>query len=210
MGKIDACQILLTGQTSFFPGETVKGYMFLRVNERFKVNKLYIELDCYAKVHWTETRTENDSDGKSRTVTDTYSNHQTILSKLWMFEGETHLECGEKKYSFEFALPSACPPSYSDGIGRIAYEIKGVVDRSWAFSRKEKVFFTVKSYLDLNNFPYLKVATGAEEMKYLCCGPCESKPIKCKISIPKSKLFYVYSQLNLTHQNLILTIWIFC
>lgn len=189
MEKIDACRIVLTGKTSFFPGETVKGYMFLSVNERFKINQLYIELDCYARVYWTEDRTENDSDGNSRTVTYTYSNRQTILSKLWMFEGETHLECGEKKYSFEFALPSVCPPTYSDKIGRIAYEINGVVDSRKAFSRKEKVFFTVKSFLNLNNFPYLKVATGAEEIKHVCCGPCKSKPIKCKISIPKSKLF---------------------
>ena len=190
MGKVDVYTIKFDeNKTTYLPGEWVKGHILLRVNERFKINTHLLELNGYASVYWTETRTETDSDGKSTTVTDSYSNHQTIISKSWSFEGEAYLESGQKIYRFEFQLPIVCPPSYSSSTGNIVYELKGKIDRSWALNKKTDVRFSVLSDLDLNKFNHLRIGAGAEDTKYLCCGPCESKPIKFQITTSKSKLF---------------------
>jgi hypothetical protein len=189
MGKVDVYTIIFNdNKITYLPGEWVRGYVVLRVKERFKINSHSLELNGHASVHWTETKTET-TNGKSRSVTRSYSSHQTIISLVWSFEGDTYLECGEKIYRFEFQLPIDCPPSYSHPTGSIIYELDGKIDRSWALNKKTAVQLLVLPHLDLNRFSHLRIGAGAEDLKHLCCGPCQSKPIKFQITTSKSKLF---------------------
>jgi hypothetical protein len=69
-------------------------------------------------------------------------------------------------------LPKVCPPSFSHETGKIVYELKRKIDKSWALDEKSTVCFQVLPDLDLNKFNHLRIGAGAEDTKYLCCGPC--------------------------------------
>ena len=61
------------------------------------------------------------------------------------------IPAGEYEYPFRFELPSSIPSSFVGEYGRIAYCIKGVVDRPWRFDHETVSFFTVIGVYDLNS-----------------------------------------------------------
>lgn len=183
MGKLDVFVIIFDDdRTSYMPGDKVKGCLYLKVNKRFKINHMCLELNGRAKVQWTESKTIN---GQTKRLT--YNSDETYIHKTWILESETHLEWGEKMYTFEFILPDNLPPSYSDQLGKISYEMNALIDRSWGVDKKCYNHFTVLPYLALNRCQGVNLPAVSNEVKY----SCSTKPIQCEIAIPKSKFYFL-------------------
>ena len=63
---------------------------------------------------------------------------------------EMQIVAGDHKYPFQFQLPVSIPSSFVGGHGRIAYSIKGVVDRPSTFDHETVTFFNVVGVDDFN------------------------------------------------------------
>ena len=68
------------------------------------------------------------------------------------------IEAGDYEYPFSFRLPDNIPSSFVGEHGKIAYSIKGVVDRPWRFDHSTVAFFNVVGVYDLNRDPYAAVS----------------------------------------------------
>ena len=79
--------------------------------------------------------------------------HTLILDS----SAEMQISAGDYEYPFQFQLPVSLPSSFVGEYGRIAYSIKGVIDRPWRFDHETVAFFTVVGVYDLNLDPYAAV-----------------------------------------------------
>ena len=83
--------------------------------------------------------------------------NRDILAFLLDSSTEMQISAGEYEYPFQFQLPVSIPSSFVGEYGRIAYSIKGVIDRPWRFDHETVAFFTVVGVYDLNLDPYAAV-----------------------------------------------------
>lgn len=132
MRKLEYVRIRLENQTAIFrPGDVIRGSLFLKANERFKINQLRVACIGDARVQWTESR----GVGKSSHIVsyigheEIFSYHQVLLAKK--AKEDAYLEKGEYAHRFQITLPPNLPTSVESPHGRIRYAVVGVVDIPW-------------------------------------------------------------------------------
>ena len=132
MGKLEYLKIKLQNQSAVFrPGDVICGSLFLKANERFKVNQLRVTCIGDAHVQWTESH----GGGKSSHIV-SYMGHEEFFSFHQVFmakkgKEDLYLDKGEHVYAFQITLPPSLPTSIESQHGRIRYALVGVVDIPW-------------------------------------------------------------------------------
>ncbi|XP_008204873.1 arrestin domain-containing protein 17 [Nasonia vitripennis] len=162
MSKLRDFRIVLErAGATYSPGDTVNGKVILILAGPKNVREVRLKAKGEAEVHWTETRTVRDSDGRSRTVTDHYRNSESYFNVCIVLagpsRGESSVEIppGTHTYPFSFHIPSNVPCSFEHHIGHVRYSIKAVMDRPWRFDHKVMSAFTVIADYNLNDIPNL-------------------------------------------------------
>ncbi|XP_046991747.1 arrestin domain-containing protein 3-like [Schistocerca americana] len=173
---------------TYYGGDTVTGKVFVKVDDEEKFRYISAKFRGDANVSWTESDSETDSDGKSRTVYTTYSAHENyLMTKMYLVGGpsqEIILPPGEHIYNFSVILPENLPSSFEGINGNIRYMVRAKMNRVWAFDDTVKAFFTVLSHLDLNKDPLVKEPVTTVAEKTLCCCCCRSGPLTLVGNVP--------------------------
>ncbi|XP_015172979.1 PREDICTED: arrestin domain-containing protein 2-like [Polistes dominula] len=175
---------------TYIPGENITGSVTIVLDQTKSVRDVKIYFKGEAKVHWTTTRSERDSRGKtvSRTVhhTATEKYFSIELSLLRKSTEEVELPVGESVYYFSFQLPTNIPCSFEHKVGYIRYTAKAIVDIPWNFDWWTKSAFTVVTGLDLNPISHQCVGIDDETSKNFYCLCFNRGLIRVRIRIPST------------------------
>ena len=121
MGLTDFGIIFERPSKTYFSGEVINGQLVVNLSSPKNFRKIKIELFGSGRVHWTETRSETtagDRDGRTRTVTETYSNHETYVKQGTVLHNGPSLPQGIHYLPFTFLLPPNMPSSFESDIGQ--------------------------------------------------------------------------------------------
>ena len=133
-------------QSSFVAGSTVCGSVVVKVNEPKNYKKIAVYLKGHGKVKWKETVHESHtaagpghhSTSTSRTITHK-SEESYICEEFVVWENsDGALPTGHHTFPFQFTIPTNCPSSFRDKIGKIEYIIAGKI-KSKSFFKKDHV-----------------------------------------------------------------------
>jgi len=190
MGLTDFGIIFERPTKTYFSGEVINGQLVINLSSPKNFRKIKIELFGSGRVYWTESRsvTERDSNGNSttRTVTDTYSNHETYVKQDTVLHNGPSLPPGIHYFPFSFLLPPNMPTSFESNIGQVRYFVKADIVRDWKWNHKVKQHLMINGILDLNMYPSAKHEGNSRDHKRLCCLCCKSGPISAIIATNRS------------------------
>jgi hypothetical protein len=189
MGKIELFTMCLESlQAVYMTGETIKGDLLVRINERLKINSISISLKGESRVHWTESYYYKKRNHMVYYhAKDDYLHHNDIVLLTTTDENQDlYIEVGEHSYPFQIQLPQDLPTSFEHVHGRIRYSLNGRIDIPMTFEHKHvSLSITVISPLDLNLRPLLRQPATIQDIKTICCWCCKSDPIRATLSIFK-------------------------
>ncbi|XP_058059106.1 arrestin domain-containing protein 3-like [Anopheles bellator] len=169
----------------YFPGQSLSGYVELRVLEAFKVKGVSLQIKGFAEVKWSETT----GTGKARRTVH-YHGRQDYINTVTYLQGSPEgnqfdIAPGSHTYRFGCVLPGNVPTSFEGQFGHIRYTVRVVLHRPWKVDPTYKVGFTVLRHVNLNeNGLSLAVPCKLEIQKVFCCGPCASNPLHMSAQIP--------------------------
>ena len=126
-------------QSSFVAGSTVCGSVVVNVNEPKSYKKVAVYLKGHGKVKWSETK-RTGSGQHARTTTRTYRSEETYTFQEFVVweNSDGALPAGCHTFPFQFTIPTNCPSSFRDKIGKIEYIISGKI-ASKSFFKKDHV-----------------------------------------------------------------------
>ena len=146
MGKISFFKILFDKKEPiYFVGETLVGKISIGIQERLKINSIFLHIEGETNVHWTEEVTittknrTNHGSGHSTRIghhsTDHFKGHEKHFSfKIVLIheqKSDMYLEVGEFTYPFKVNLPDALPTSFEHQNARTRYCIHASIDIPW-------------------------------------------------------------------------------
>ena len=173
------------------PGE-VTGNVVVVTDQAKSYNAIRVTFRGYADVHWTETESETDSNGESRSVTHHYSSHEDYFNTvivLWNQEQISNrvLNPGHYVFPFRFEFPSGrLPSSFVGSSGHIRYEVEARISTGlFHFDKKVSAIIQVVDRVDIN-VPALMSPVQYEEEKTICCLCCASPSISLTVNVPRT------------------------
>lgn len=167
----------------YFSGQTVKGRALIHVDEQIPFKGIQLRVRGYAKVRWEESSTKDSS---SDWYFDEIKYFDSVTQCIDTKGVEQILNPGVYTYDFQCILPQDCPSSFEGTYGRIRYDTKIIIVRSFAFNKSYSMGFSVLKIFDLNQHPDLRIPIKMEETKNFCCGPCKSRPLILSLEIPRT------------------------
>ncbi|XP_076649559.1 arrestin domain-containing protein 17-like [Halictus rubicundus] len=194
---------------AYQPGELVTGKIIVDLAKDKTVRGLYFVAKGIAIVHWTESSSTTDFDGKSTSTTESYSADQHYFTisadALGTRESNSRVELteGYHQFPFQFDLPCNIPSSFEHTYGHIRYTVKAVINRPWKFDHECKAAFTVVSILDLNTHRDKCIGIYDEAQKRFSCCCCSIGSMNITIQVPSSG--YVPGQIIGTLVNFVNT-----
>ena len=189
--KLQNFQVQFDGNREvFFSGEQLTGIVIVDTSQEIKCKKIQVKLTGVSYCSWTTTRTERDSQGNTRTITDHHSGCQSLVEQNMIVFGSTTRQSvkhpsGRHVYTFAFNLPSSLPSSFEGGTGHIRYLVEGKVDRPWKFDHTIRKPFTVMEVIDVN-LPQYTIAQSGEKQKQIGCLCCIAGNLNMQASIDRS------------------------
>ncbi|KFB40715.1 AGAP001892-PA-like protein [Anopheles sinensis] len=189
MPEVSECQIRFDNNPCgvYFPGQSLAGYVELRVLDTFKVKGVSLQIKGFAEVKWTEST----GSGKSRRTVH-YHGRQDYINTVTYLQGSPEgnpydIAPGTHTYRFGCALPHNLPTSFEGQYGHIRYTVRVVLHRPWKVDPTYKVGFTVLRHVNLNESAItLGMPCKLEIQKVFCCGPCASEPLYISAQTPIS------------------------
>jgi len=192
MGKLLYMKIILSNNPSgvYFGGDVVEGRLLVGFSgDGKKARGIRVQVEGQSDVHWKESRRVKHGDNW-RTEYRHYRSSETYVNLRKYVVGNANstmqIPAGEYEYPFRFELPSSIPSSFVGEYGRIAYCIKGVVDRPWRFDHETVSFFTVIGVYDLNSDSSAGRPMIKEDQKMFGCLCCESGPVSATVKLDRS------------------------
>ena len=176
-----------TDQPYYYPGNTVKGKIYLRLESAREFKKIEIEIKGKEKIGFRKQKFKENDDGSTEVEWEKIKEDKTHMNtkvKCKDFDGE--MEAGDYEIPFEFDLPDDIPSSviYSNKKDHekpkcnIKYHIKCIIDAAGWFGRDLKY----KQMLVVHEKPVeFKENTTKEEtinISEWCCidkGSCNMK-----------------------------------
>ena len=186
-------QVVLTPppQNVYRANSNVTGYVQLVTDEaKSGYKSIEITLRGYAKVRWSE---EHGSGENRHTVT--YQSREDYFGQtavLWSKETAPGNQLAPGSYQFQFSLrfpdnPSDLPPPFQGSVGRIVYELEGVIVKTAAlkFNTRSTVELPFSPVVNPNVVPNVFEPKILQVQKTLCCLCCKSGPISITARIPR-------------------------
>ncbi|CAD7093280.1 unnamed protein product [Hermetia illucens] len=178
----------------YYSGQLVSGACELVTTKQKTIRAIYITINGFAQVRWTESRSRKTAEGKSENYIETFRGDEQYLSSRTVVLGQDtgnffELHPGKYVYPFQIQLPPHVPTSYNGFYGQIRYEVNLAIDRPWKYDNIFRQPFTVISPLDLNTNPIYRAPVEKKEEKQFCCGTCfyfKNDPIVLNADIPYS------------------------
>ncbi|XP_068085936.1 arrestin domain-containing protein 2 [Anabrus simplex] len=173
---------------TYYGGQVVSGYLSVKLDKEKTMRGIEVRFRGRAEVEWKESRTVRDSNGKSRTVWETYSACESYFENrkylVGSEQGDMALPVGNHAFPFILTLPNNLPSSFEGQYGNVRYTVKATMKRPWKFDHDAKAAFTVLSQLDLNSERNIQEPYKAVKEKFLCCCCCKSGPITLIATVP--------------------------
>ena len=184
-------QVVLTPppQNVCLANSDVTGYIHL-VTDKAKSDykSIQITLKGYAVVGWSEVR----GSGENTYVVSYHSSEKYLgqTAVLWSKETAPGHQLAPGSYQFQFSLrfPGNFPPPFQGSVGRIVYELEGVIVKAAAlkFNKKSTVELPYSPALvNPNVVPNVLEPKILQVQKTLCCLCCASGPISITARIPR-------------------------
>lgn len=178
---------------TYASGETVTGNVIVDVVKEKQIRGLSFSTQGVARVHWTESESVKDPQGRNITRTKHFTNSEEYFHFKYNIIGtqrsdsRTQIPVGYHKYSFNFQLPHNIPSSFEHDLGHIRYTVKASIDRPWKFDHESKAAFTVISSLDLNMHRQKCLGIDDEVTENFCCFCCiHQGSLLLQIKVPTS------------------------
>ncbi|ODM91606.1 Arrestin domain-containing protein 3 [Orchesella cincta] len=211
--SVEAFEVI-PDKLEYWPGETVRGKVVLKVKSGFQTQGIFLNLKGGATANIVEQivrRSTRKSIGgrshsTSRVYTNRFDNSESFLSMNSFVAGDgrtlLNLRDGETSYPFSFQLPSRLVSSYYrcngeiplgwnfiQGTGQVSYYLElGMIVAGKAEHVSQKVI-GVHTNLDLNIVPDATQPGEAEVTKIFCnscaCCCCQSGPLVLKVRTDK-------------------------
>ncbi|XP_033226802.1 arrestin domain-containing protein 17-like [Belonocnema kinseyi] len=172
----------------YYPGETVKGKLFIFLDTPQKYRGIRIQIKGVAQTFWRVTKKETDNSLRhtAKKSTESFAHEEYFSRRFYIaggHAGETELPSGEHVRPFEYKLPQNLPSSFESEFGSIRYTAKAIFGFPWGFNQEIEHAFKVVSNCDLNRDPRAKKPVMVEKCKAFGCY-CTLSTITANLSIP--------------------------
>ena len=118
-------------QSSFVAGSTVCGLLVVNANEPRNYKKIAVYLKGHGKVSWSET-----------TMEETYTLQESVVWEN-SHSSDGVLPTGRHTFPFQFTIPTNCPSSFRDSIGKIEYSIAGKISSKSSFQKDHVIRYLI-------------------------------------------------------------------
>ncbi|XP_014476867.1 PREDICTED: arrestin domain-containing protein 3 [Dinoponera quadriceps] len=175
--------------STYYPGQTVTGNIFVVLDSTKKIRGISVKVKGEANTQWSTGGQRMDENGEYRDESQTVTAHEEYFETKYYLVGsasggEIEIQSGEHKFPFTCTLPHNLPSSFESDYGYVRYTVKSTLDRPWKFDQDVKSPFTVISPLDLNQEPRATEPVQGEMSKTFCCLCCGTPPLTVNFSLP--------------------------
>lgn len=173
-------------QAIFYAGESINGNVVLNLSEVCSVNALFVKIEGFAAVHWSERRAQGQRH-RSRHFSSRQDYLSTVIPLLGGQNGPaTDIPPGTHTYKFTCALPATLPTSFEGQHGQIRYTVTILVEQSSQRSTTYREGFTVLKNVNLNDDPWLMSPKKLELSKTFGWWIFKSDPLNIEVVIPST------------------------
>eukprot|EP01129_Flabellula_baltica_P011629 TRINITY_DN5132_c0_g1_i2.p1 TRINITY_DN5132_c0_g1~~TRINITY_DN5132_c0_g1_i2.p1 ORF type:complete len:673 (+),score=156.27 TRINITY_DN5132_c0_g1_i2:60-2078(+) len=124
-------------RTTYFPGETICGYLIWNVSSVRKIRAVRLKFSGCAKTNWTEQ--EGSGDSRRTVYYSAVCNYFNSIATVWGAprgqKTNYTIEPGTYFWPFTYTLPAALPPSMAGTHGKIHYFVQAYVDIPMAIDK---------------------------------------------------------------------------
>ena len=184
-------QVVLTPppQNVCLANTDVTGYIRLVTDEaKSGYKSIEVTLRCYAVAGWSDVR-----GGGQNVYEVNYYSREDYLGQsavLWSKETAPGNQLAPGSYQFQFSLRFPCnpPPQFRGSVGRIVYEVEGVIVKTAALKSNKKSTVELPfspALVNPNVVPNVLEPKILQVQKTLCCLCCKSGPISITARMPR-------------------------
>ena len=176
----------------YYPGQSVSGSLQLVLKEPKWYQYAAVSLTGKGKVSWTESHTVRRGNYRVQ-QTERYSDKKTYADMFIVIWGDKNasqpvkVDSGTSNFSFQFTIPAHCPPTFNSIIGKIGYQLFGII-ASQVKEYKVETPLIIRPLVDLNSQPHLLQPFNETKTKNImkCCCCCDTGEAEVTFKMPRT------------------------
>ncbi|XP_065095364.1 arrestin domain-containing protein 17-like [Ochlerotatus camptorhynchus] len=175
-------------QGIFYVGQILSGSVVLESTEPETVNAVFVKIEGFTIVQWSERRPPHGKRHRSRQFNgrQDYFNTLTYLVGAQVAPVAIEIPQGTHVHNFTCPLPDSLPTSFEGQYGHIRYTTTVVIERPSQQSTTYREAFTVLRNVNLNDNPSLREPKKLELSKSSGWWIFKSDPMDITVEIPST------------------------